>query len=172
MHLGPLHPDDIDPKALNALAGTDLPIFLDVQGYTRKAGFPHMPAAVSRHLTPALNAANIIKATGAELKRIVDHYQKNISDIMKFFDIEESVITLGQDGGWVESMSNGKTEFSANRLEAVADPIGAGDVFFTAYLVRRYLKNQRIADSCRCAVRIAGRQVAGNYITFESLALP
>lgn len=172
LHLGPLHPDDIEPKSLNAFAGADLKIFLDVQGYTRKAGSPHMSAAVSKHLTPALNAAHIIKATGTELKLIVDHYQKSISEIMKSFDIEETVITLGQDGGWIESIRSGRTEFSAKRVETVADPTGAGDVFFAAYLVGRYLNNQKIADACRSAAHTAGLQVAGSHITFEKLALP
>jgi sugar/nucleoside kinase (ribokinase family) len=171
LHLGPLHPDDIEPEALIALTNTDLKIFLDVQGYTRRVVSSQVSAAVSRHLTIALNAADIIKANGNELNLIVDHYQQNITEIMKSFDIEESVITLGQDGGWVESKESGKFEFSATGVEAVADPTGAGDVFFAAYLVSRFLNNQNIADACLYAASTAGRQVAGKHITFDRLAL-
>ena len=172
LHLGPLHPDDIEPEALKLLPSTDLKIFLDVQGYTRKVVLPQVSAAVSKHLTSALNAAHIIKASGTELNLIVDHYQKNLSEIMKSFDIEESVITLGPDGGWVESMSSGKTDFPAEKVKAAVDPTGAGDVFFAAYLVSRFFNNQSIADASSRAARIAGRQVAGRHITPERLALP
>ncbi len=172
LHLGPLHPDDIEPEVLNVLAGTELKIFLDVQGYTRKVVSSQVSAAVSEHLTTALNAAHVIKANGAELNLIVDHYQKDLSEIMKSFDIEESVITLGPDGGWVESIRGGKTDFSAKKVEAAVDPTGAGDVFFAAYLASRLFNNQNIADACSNAARIAGRQVAGRYITHDRLALP
>jgi sugar/nucleoside kinase (ribokinase family) len=73
LHLGPLHPDDIEPAALTALNAYNLKIFLDVQGYTRKVAPPQVSAAVSIHLTSALKAAHIIKANGAELNLIVDH---------------------------------------------------------------------------------------------------
>jgi sugar/nucleoside kinase (ribokinase family) len=129
-------------------------------------------AAVSKHLTSALKAAHIIKANGAELNLIVDHYQENLTQIMKSFEIEESVITLGQDGGWVESMRSGKSDFSAQKVATAVDPTGAGDVFFASYLVGRFLNNQNIADACRYAARTAGRQVSGKYITFDVLALP
>ncbi|MBW2439390.1 MAG: hypothetical protein JRH12_02860, partial [Deltaproteobacteria bacterium] len=78
LHLGPLHPDDIEPEALTALNAHNLKIFLDVQGYTRKVAPPQVSAAVSKHLTSALKAAHIIKANGAELNLIVDHYQENL----------------------------------------------------------------------------------------------
>lgn len=172
LHLGPLHPDDIEPAALTALNAHNLKIFLDVQGYTRKVGPPQVSAAVSKHLTSALKAAHIIKANGAELNLIVDHYQENLTQIMKSFEIEESVITLGQDGGWVESMCSGKSDFSAQKVATAVDPTGAGDVFFASYLVGRFLNNQNIADACRYAARTAGRQVSGKHITFDVLALP
>ena len=76
LHLGPLHPDDIVPEAMTALPNTDLKVFLDVQGYTRKVVAKKVSAAVSRHLPTALNAAQIIKANGAELKVILEYYQK------------------------------------------------------------------------------------------------
>ncbi len=172
LHLGPLHPDDIEPDALIALSKADLAICLDIQGYTRRVASPQVSAAVSKHLTCALDAAHIIKANGDELSLLVDHYQKKLTEIMKIFDIEESVITLGQDGGWIESKSSGKFDFSAHRVGTVVDPTGAGDVFFAAYLISRFLHNQNIADACRYAACIAGCQVAGNYITLDRLALP
>ena len=82
------------------------------------------------------------------------------------------MITLGPDGGWVESVSGAKTDFSAKKVDAAVDPTGTGDVFFAAYLVHRIFNSQNIADACRYAARIAGRQVAGRHITHDRLALP
>ena len=157
--------------ALAALAQTDLKVFLDIQGYTRKVVARGVTPAVSRHLLSALNTAHIIKANGAELKLILDHYQKSLSEIMKSFEIDESVITLGQKGGWVETRRGEKFKYSAGRVNAVTDPTGAGDVFFAAYLAGRFVNNQNISDACRHAACIAARQVEGRYISIDRLAL-
>ena len=172
LHLGPLHPDDIEPEALTALPGTDLKIFLDVQGYTRQVVTKRVSAAISKHLPTALNAAHIIKANGIELKYILEHYQKGLAALMECFEIEEAVITLGQEGGWVETLSGEKFDFSADRIESVSDPTGAGDVFFAAYLISRFGNNQDIPDACRCAARTAARQVQGSHISIDRLVLP
>jgi sugar/nucleoside kinase (ribokinase family) len=172
LHLGPLHPDDIEPEVLTALQNTDLKIFLDVQGYTRKVVNKKVLTAVSRHLSAALSAAHIIKANGTELKSILDYYQKSLAELMKDFKIEESVITLGQDGGWVEKQSGDKFHYKADKIESVTDPTGAGDVFFASYIISRFANNRNIPDACRYAAHIAARQVEGKYLTIDSLVLP
>lgn len=172
LHLGPLHPDDIVPEAMTALPNTDLKVFLDVQGYTRKVVAKKVSAAVSRHLTAALNAAHILKANEAELKVILEYYQKGLTALMETFEIEESVITLGHKGGWVVTLNGEKFEYPADRIENVTDPTGAGDVFFAAYLTCRFLNNQDIPNACRYAARIAARQVEGTYISLDRLILP
>ncbi len=172
LHLGPLHPDDIESEALTALHNTDLKIFLDIQGYTRKVVTKRVSAAVSRHLPAALSAAHIIKANGTELKYILEHYQKGLTELMKTFEIEESVITLGQEGGWVETLSGEKFDYTADRIETVTDPTGAGDVFFAAYLICRFVNNQDIPDACRYAASTAARQVEGTHISIDRLGLP
>ena len=172
LHLGPLHPDDIESKSLTALHNTDLKIFLDIQGYTRKVVNKRVSPAVSKHLPTALSAAQIIKANGTELKVILEHYQKGLAELMKSFEIEESVITLGQEGGWVETLSGEKYEYSADRIKTVIDPTGAGDVFFAAYLIYRFANIQDIPNACRYAARIAARQVEGTHISIDRLILP
>jgi sugar/nucleoside kinase (ribokinase family) len=91
---------------------------------------------------------------------------------MKSFGIEEAVITLGQEGGWVETLGGETFDFSADRIENVTDPTGAGDVFFAAYLISRFVNNQDIPDACRCAARSAACQVQGTHISIDRLVLP
>jgi sugar/nucleoside kinase (ribokinase family) len=171
-HLSPLHPDDIEPKVLTELPHTDLKIYLDVQGYTRKVENNAVLPAVSSLLPAALSAAHIIKANGAEIRLILEHFQKDLPEIMESFEIEEAVITLGREGGWVQTRDGLKINYTANRLETVADPTGAGDVFFAAYLLSRFIKNRGIADACQYAAGIAARQVEGTYISLDRLVLP
>ena len=171
LHLGPLHPDDIEPEILTALQDTRFKIFLDVQGYTRKIVNTNVSPAVSRHLPAALSAAHIIKANGTELKLILEHFHKGLAELMRSFDIEESVITLGPEGGWVETLGGEKFNYSAGRIGAETDPTGAGDVFFAAYLIGRLADHQDIPDACRRAARTAASQVAGKHISIDRLLL-
>jgi sugar/nucleoside kinase (ribokinase family) len=119
-----------------------------------------------------LSAAHIIKANGTELKSILDYYQKSLAELMKDFKIEESVITLGQDGGWVEKQSGDKFHYKADKIESVTDPTGAGDVFFASYIISRFANNRNIPDACHYAARTAARQVEGTHISIDRLVLP
>jgi len=170
-HLSPLHPDDIEPKVLTELPHTGLKIFLDVQGYTRKVTKRAVSPAASSLLPAALSAADIIKANGDEIRLILEHFQKNLTEIMQSFEIEEAVITLGREGGWVQTREGLMVNYKANRLAKAADPTGAGDVFFAAYLLSRFIKNRGIAEACRYAAKIAARQVEGTYISLDRLIL-
>ena len=171
-HLGPLHPDDIAAEVPPSMPRLGIQIFLDIQGYTRKAVSNRVTAAVSKDLSSGLKAAHIIKANGAELKLVMDHYQKDLTEIMTCFEIKESVITLGQKGGWVQTLKGEKFKYSADRIECELDPTGAGDVFFAAYLLGRFVNNKDVPDACRYAAATAARQVEGRYISVERLVLP
>lgn len=94
LHLGPLHPLDIDPAALNLLRKSNLSIFLDVQGYTRMVKNKKVYPSVSDHLAAGLIPAQIIKASGIECQSILDYYQMNLAEIMLRFKIDEFVVTL------------------------------------------------------------------------------
>ena len=85
MHLGPLHPLDIDPAVLDLLRKSNLPIFLDVQGYTRMVQNQKVYPSVSGHLTAGLISAKVIKANGIEHQLIVDFYQMDLTELMVRF---------------------------------------------------------------------------------------
>jgi sugar/nucleoside kinase (ribokinase family) len=171
LHLGPLHPLDIDPAALSLLRKSNLSIFLDVQGYTRMVKNKKVYPSVSDHLAEGLIAAQIIKANGSEYQSILDYYQMNLSELMIRFKIEESVVTLGENGGFVQKQSGETIKYAAKPVNSLVDPTGAGDVFFAAYIVSRFSNQMQIFDACRYAARIAAQQVEGKYITISQLAL-
>jgi sugar/nucleoside kinase (ribokinase family) len=171
LHLGPLHPLDIDPAVLSLLRKSSLPIFLDVQGYTRMIRDRKVYPEVSNHLTEGLKTAQIIKANGTEYRTILDFYQLDLTDLMKRFNIKESVVTLGKNGGFVETQNGAGINYVADPVKFQVDPTGAGDVFFAAYIVGRFSNNMHIPEACRYAARKAAQQVEGKYITVNQLGL-
>ena len=171
LHLGPLHPLDIDPAALSLLGKSNLSIFLDVQGYTRMVKNKKVYQSVSDHLTAGLIAAQIIKVNEIEYQSILDFYQITLTELMNQFKIEESVVTLGENGGFVQTQNGEIIEYTADTVNSPIDPTGAGDVFFAAYIVSRFSNQIRIPDACRYAARIAAKQVEGKYITADQLGL-
>jgi len=171
LHLGPLHPLDIDPAALSLLQISNLPIFLDVQGYTRIVRNKRVYPSVSDHLAAGLSSAQIIKANGIEYQSILDFYQMNLTELMTRFKIDESVVTSGKTGGFVHTRNGETFQYAADTVNSPADPTGAGDVFFAAYIVSRFSNQLSIPEACRYAARIAGLQVAGKYLTIDQLGL-
>jgi len=171
LHLGPLHPLDIDPAALGLLRNLNRPIFLDVQGYTRMVQNKKIYPSVSGHLTAGLISAQVIKANGIEHQSILDYYQMNLTELMVRFKIDESVVTSGKNGGFIRTQSGKTFHYAANPVSSPVDSTGAGDVFFAAYIVSRFSCQMHIPDACRYAARIAAQQVEGKYITINQLGL-
>jgi sugar/nucleoside kinase (ribokinase family) len=171
LHLGPLHPLDVDPDALDFLLNARLKIFLDIQGYTRKVENQKVTNRVSDHLTAGLNAADIIKANWLEYQCMLAHYHMNLTELMIRFNIKESVITLGDKGGFVQKQNGAVIGYSSATVKFPVDPTGAGDVFFAAYLAGRLSRQMPIPDACRDAARIAAQQVEGKYITLDHIGL-
>jgi sugar/nucleoside kinase (ribokinase family) len=171
LHLGPLHPLDIGLETLALLRNSNLAIFLDVQGYTRMAENKKIYPAVSEFLETALTIAQITKANAAELKAILGYFQTNLQTLMYRFKIDEFVVTFGKDGGFVQKQSGKTFQYDAGKVQSPVDPTGAGDVFFAAYILGRFLGNKEIDDACRYAARVAAQQVEGKYITIDRLGL-
>jgi sugar/nucleoside kinase (ribokinase family) len=171
LHLGPLHPHDIDAAAFSWMHQLELPIFLDVQGFTRRVENHKVYPSVSHHLSDALKSAQVIKANEDEYQSILEFYQHNIVELMIRFKIEESVVTSGGKGGFVATQDGKIFKYAPESVESQADSTGAGDVFFAAYIISRYLKKKKMSEACRYAAQIAARQVEGKFISASQLGL-
>ena len=171
VHLGPLHPLDIDSGCISVLGKTKLPVFLDVQGYTRRIENTEVYSGVSNHLPTALKIARIVKANDPEIKSILHFFHTEIDDLLQTYDIDEFVITQGKKGGYVKDKTGNEFRYNADLVQTLNDPTGAGDVFFAAYIVGRFLTNKNISDACVYAAKLAALQVSGNYITQDCLSL-
>lgn len=99
LHLGPLHPDDIELDALHSLQNSGPAIFLDVQGFTRAVKDHKIYPAVSADITTGLTLARIVKANGAEYQAILDFFQLPLANLMQRFNIDEFAVTSGKMGG-------------------------------------------------------------------------
>lgn len=97
--------------------------------------------------------------------------QLDLTDLMKRFKIKESVVTLGKNGGFVQTQNGAMINYGADPVKYQVDPTGAGDVFFAAYIAGRFSIKMPIPEACRYAARIAALQVAGNYVTINQLGL-
>jgi sugar/nucleoside kinase (ribokinase family) len=171
LHLGPLHPLDIERGALKSLLNSNLRIFLDVQGYTRKVKNKKVYRSVSVQMAAGLTLANITKANETEIAAILAFFQMTLAELMHRFKIEEFVVTLGDKGGFVQKQSGETFHYDAALIKTPVDPTGAGDVFFAAYIVSRFANQKDIPDACIYAAKIAAQQVEGKYITKDVLAL-
>ncbi len=169
LHMGPLHPLDIEPQAYSMLKNSNRKIFLDVQGLTRRIVHRQVYPGVSIHLAAGLQSADIVKANGLEHRAVLDFYHLKLTEIMDRFNIEEFVVTLGKNGGFVQTGNGDTINYDAASAGAGGDPTGAGDVFFAAYIANRFFERMKIRDACQSAARLAARQVAGNYITCRQL---
>ena len=171
LHLGPLHPGDIEWDAVNLSNSPELKIFIDVQGLTRKIDNKRISTSVSVHMDRALEIADIVKANGAEYRGVLDFYRITSSELMRRFHLQEIVVTLGAKGGFVQKPDGTAIHYPAFGIGSGVDPTGAGDVFFAAYVVSRLAAGKDILAACRHAAGIASRQVAGRYIAAGTLQL-
>ena len=172
IHLGPLHPMDIDPGVIEMVRLAKLPTVLDVQGYTRRIKGEGITTGVSQCLSSVLKISQIIKSNEFELEAILNFFDLDISALINKYNIEEYVVTCGKKGGLVQNRKGKVHSYKAPHVASIADPTGAGDVFLAAYTVGRFLKQLNISDACSYAAKLSVRQVGGRYITQDAIGLP
>ena len=164
IHAGPLHPDDIEPQALALMGESKKLVSLDVQGYLRRAESGRIVPGVSAGLEGSLRAAHIIKADEGELTLMLDHFRESLPGFLQRFRIDEAVVTRGSRGASVWTRAGEGYHFSAETVRRPVSTVGAGDVFFAAYLVAHVYRKLDIDLAAGFAAGVAARQVAGKHI--------
>lgn len=171
VHLGPLHPMDIESHAFPSIENSRLTILLDAQGYVRVIKDKVVYSGVAGPLTDALMASQIVKTDELELEIILHHYRMNLTELMAKHKIEEFVVSRGPDGGFVKTIAGDQFEYRAVPIRLFDDSTGAGDVFFAAYIVGRYFKKKDVIEASAYAANLSARQVEGEHIKPDELCL-
>jgi sugar/nucleoside kinase (ribokinase family) len=171
LHLGPLHPKDIAHEVYPRLSTCNAVAVLDVQGMVRCVKNHQVLPEVSTHLPDALKACAIVKADELELQILKRFFKMGVSNLMADFEIQELVVTAGQKGGYVLTADGETVSYASVPIQSVADPTGAGDVFFASYVTRRLIQHLCIAESCQEAAAVAASLVAGKFIRPQTLML-
>lgn len=171
LHLGPLHPTDIDAGALEHLQDKRVEVSVDLQGYGRNIGGGCVSEADTETLRRAISVSRIVKANEDELESVLDVLKMRATELVATYGVRELVVTAGHLGGRVLTASGEEIKYSAATVDNVKDPTGAGDVFFAAYLAWRFGSRESVRDSCKHAALVAAQQVSGDYIAEESLLI-
>lgn len=176
VHLGPLHPSDIDKPAIQSLNKGDRYVILDAQGFVRSVEKEVVYPAVSTRLSAALKISNLVKASIHEYKAIIDFYQVDLSELMRRFKINEFIVTSGEKGGFVKTILGETFQYQASKaskaasVNSIKDSTGSGDIFLAAYVISRILKHQTIVDASQYAAKLVARHIEENYIEPKTLA--
>lgn len=170
IHLGPLHPMDIDPRVIGNLNRDLFFIVLDLQGYLRRIEETRVRPGVSPALADVLRVARIIKGDREEMALTLDFFGLKMEGLLSKFQIEEAVVTEGYKGGWVQRYGGETHYFKGEPIPNPWDPTGAGDVFFATYVIQRRFKGLDIPGAAAAAAETAARQVAGDHIPSEILS--
>jgi len=169
IHLGPLHPLDVEREILRLAPRKGIWVTLEVQGYVRRVEKGKVRPGISEDLHEALLACTVFSAERTELQVILDAYQMRVDELMNAYKLSEIVVTNGSEGGCVVLMSGEVVSYKARRVNHVVDTTGAGDVFFAAYLVSRLHQRRSVRIACKHAALVAARHVQGRYIPEDYL---
>ncbi len=167
LHAGPLHPHDIDPAFYRQAHSFPGLVALDIQGLVRRVEGGCITAQACPHLTQALETAAIVKSDLEEYEIACGHLGLAPERLLARFRIAEWVVTAGAEGGRIHLAGGGRLRFPSPAATRVADPTGAGDVFFAAYLTFRLRDGMPPRAAAPRAAELAARQVSGAF-----LALP
>ncbi|MDX1708778.1 MAG: hypothetical protein R3274_09280, partial [Desulfobacterales bacterium] len=102
VHLGPLHPKDIDIGAIKSVRAFDSEVILDIQGLVRAVKNGNVVPAVSAQITDALSVSHIVKANKSEYEVMINFFQTDLATLMRRYDVREFIVTEGARGGFVQ----------------------------------------------------------------------
>jgi sugar/nucleoside kinase (ribokinase family) len=171
VHLGPLHPSDIDSRAIELIGRLERFVILDVQGLLRSVKNKIVYPSVSEYLPAAMRVSHIVKANRQEYECLIDFFRTDLLGLIRQFNINEFVVTAGHRGGYVQTITGEKIPYPAAGVASNEDPTGAGDIFLAAYVIDRFLNQRSIAGACKYAAKLAALQIEGNYIKPNDLCL-
>ncbi len=172
LHIGALHPFDIDQEVIESLNRQNLLVSMDVQGYIRYRENNRIGHRVSDNLAGALSCADIVKADETELATILDSYKMNMAELMRAYTIDEMVVTAGaRHGGFIRNSAGDEIHYDAEPVDTPVCTVGAGDVFFASYLVNRFYRGKDIPVSSKLAASLAACQIEGHHISAKALSL-
>lgn len=144
VHLGPLHPDDVDPAWYRVAS---VPLALDLQGLTRRIVDGSVEPGVDHRLADWSSRFTWLKGSIREWKLIEDALGASASALGA---VAERLVTRGIDGG--NLLAADRTEvWKAAPPVAHRDPTGAGDVYFAAYLFERHIGTPAATAAARAA---------------------
>lgn len=171
IHLGPLHPADLELEAYHLLRRWPGAVVLDVQGLVRRVVSGRIAPGACEALPLALAAADILKADAAELRTMLAALGTDLPAVMTAFGIREAVVTEQERGGAIFGPGRRRHVFTAEPASVIEDPTGAGDVFLAAYTAARLADGLEVPTAALQAARAAARQIAGGYIPRRMLEL-
>jgi len=171
VHIGALHPDDIDPRVFECIRAAGLFASADIQGYVRFSDRGRVIQRVSDRAETVLRLVSVLKTDEEELQALTSFFGVDAGRLIRQFEIEEILVTAGSRGGYLLTKEEEVIPYRARTVEKPRSTVGAGDVFFAAYLAERYYRRQDIRASLDSASELAARQVEGRYIPPEALAL-
>lgn len=160
LHLGPLHPLDLDPALWRRLPEGPLR-GLDLQGLARAVGQDgRVRPAPDARLAEALAAADIAKANAGEallLTGAADPAGAALA-LARATRGGEAVVSLGAEGA-LAARGGEHWHVAATPVEGLRETTGAGDILLAAYLARR-LEGATPQQALWFAVGYTGRRLA------------
>ncbi len=156
VHLGPLHPDDLEPTLSKLDARL---VGLDLQGLVRRAGPEGTVLATTPRLARFLDGVQVVQASESELS--IALAGEPLERFVERHSIPEMIVTRGARGALV--LSGGRKFEIPARAVRGAHRVGSGDVFLASYLLFRASglppPDASSASGEVCAVRIEKGEV-------------
>jgi sugar/nucleoside kinase (ribokinase family) len=167
--LGALHPEDVAADVLGVLERGRAPVAADLQGWVRRIDEGVVSPGASPRLEHVLRLADLIKGDAEEIAIATRAVGCREDQLCERYGIDLVVVTCGRRGGRV-LRGDRALDYDAPPVE-VADPTGAGDVFFASVLVDHARNVLDDAEVAKRAAALAARQVAGLCLEDALLAL-